>query len=452
MLVLARLLAPEAFGLIAMMMIVLELAQHFVQSGLGQALIRSKEVSGDDLSTIFYTNLGLSVIAYIVIYITSPLIADFYDQPDLIGLLRMMGLLVFLNAMKVVPMAILSRAMNFRSLMIANIISVIMAGVVAVLLAWQGAGVWSLVVQSILAAFISALVMWKFSGWLPRLVFSLESFRRLFGFGVNLLVEGAIWILVQNSQVIVIGRLFSAEVTGLYFFARKVSELISRQLSGAVQKATFPAMATLQDDNMLLRYKYRQIIQLMMLIIAPVMILLAALAEPFFVVLLGEKWSGAVIYLQLLCIVATLYPLHLMNINVLNVKGRSDLVLKIGLLKAVMSLILLFAAIPFGVFWIVVGQVVNSFLSLIPNTYFTAKLIDYGIKQQLLDIVKPLVAAVVAGVAVFFVIHLVEWPQSALLVLGGSIGVVIFLLTSIMLKIEALQRLWLKKGSFFNIS
>lgn len=438
---LASLLAPEAFGLIAMMMIVMELAQHFVQSGLGQALIRSKAVSDDDLSTIFYVNLGLSALVYAGLYAAAPLLADFYSQPELVELLRVMGLVVFINAMKVVPTAILSRAMDFRSQMMANTSSVFLSGVVAVTLAWQGAGVWSLVVQSMVAAGVSALVLWHTTAWVPGRVFSTESFRRLFGFGVNLLMIGTIRILVQNSQVIAIGRLFSAEVTGLYFFSRKISSLISQQLSGAVQSATFPAMATLQDDNVMLRHKYRQIIQLMMFIIAPIMALLAALAEPLFAVLLGEQWSGAVVYMQLLCIVATLYPLHAMNINVLNVKGRSDLVLKIGLLKNATSLMFLFATIPYGVFWIVMGQVANSFLSLVPNTYFTVRLIDYGVKQQVLDIVRPVTAAAISGVVACFTMQAFAWPQLALLVLGGVTGVVVFLLLSVLFGVEALKML-----------
>lgn len=438
---LARLLAPEAFGLIAMIMIVMELAQHFVQSGLGEALIRSKVASEADFSTIFHANLGLSALAYALLFLAAPWLADFYSQPELTALLRVMGLVVFLNALKVVPTAMLSRQMNFRSQMVANTSGVLVSGVLAVVVALQGGGVWSLVVQTMVNAGISALLLWYMTSWLPKLMFSGESFRRLFGFGVNLLAIGTIRILVQNSQVIVIARLFSAEVTGLYFFAKKVSQLISQQLSGAVQKATFPAMATLQDDNAALRYKYRQIIQLMMFIIAPVMALLTALADPLFNAFLGEKWSGAVVYLQLLCIVATLYPIHSMNINALNVKGRSDLVLKIGLLKNAMSLVLLFAMMSFGVFWIVVGQVVNSFISLIPNAYFTSRLINYGIKQQILDIAKPMLAASLAGFSAFGTIQIVDFSPLVLVLLGGITGASVFLVTSVIIGVDAVKML-----------
>jgi O-antigen/teichoic acid export membrane protein len=436
---LARLLAPEAFGLIAMIMIVMELAQHFVQSGLGEALIRSKVASEADFSTIFHANLGLSALAYALLFMAAPWLADFYSQSALTDLLRVMGLVVFLNALKVVPTAMLSRQMNFRSQMVANTSGVLVSGLLAVFVAWQGGGVWSLVVQAMVNAGISALLLWYMTSWLPKLMFSGESFRRLFGFGVNLLAVGTIRILVQNSHVIAISRLFSAEVTGLYFFAKKVSQLISQQLSAAVQNATFPAMAKLQDDNAALRHKYRQIIQLMMFIIAPVMALLAALADPLFTAFLGEKWSGAVVYFQLLCVVATLYPLHSMNINVLKVKGRSDLVLKIGLLKNGMSLALLFAMIPFGVFWILVGQVANSFVSLIPNTYFTFRLIDYGVKQQILDIAKPVLAASLAGLSAYMVMEMADFSPLGLLLLGVFTGSVVFLVLSILIGVEAIK-------------
>lgn len=449
-LLLARLLAPEAFGLIAMMMIVLELAQNAVQSGLGQALIRSKDVSDEDLSTIFFANLGLSILAYGALYAAAPYLADFYSQADLISLLRTMGLVVFLSAIRTVPTALLSRQMNFRTQMIANTTGVIVSGMIAVLLAWQGAGVWSLVGQSLVMAGISTLILWQQSKWMPLLVFSTKSFQRLFGFGVNLLITGSLQILVQNSQVIAIGRLFSAEVTGLYFFARKLTNLISHQLSGAVQSATFPALATLQDDNAQLRQKYRKIIQLMMFIIAPIMALLAALAEPLFDVLLGDNWTNAVVYVQLLCIVATLYPLHAMNINVLNVKGRSDLVLKIGLFKNATSLLFLFLTIPYGVFWIVVGQVANSFLSLIPNTYFTVRLIDYGVKQQMLDIAKPIFAGAIGGV--FAHQSMQVFNISAALTLGVSalVGALAFFLTAMVTKTEAFVMLRLRASELLK--
>ena len=433
---LARLLAPEAFGLIAMATVVFELANVFVQSGLGQALIRSKSVSHLDLSTVFFTNIGLSCVAYISVYVTAPLVADFYDQPELVLIVQAMGVVVLLNASTVVQVAVLSRKMDFKTQMKANTLGMMVSGVLAVAAAYQGFGVWSLVVQVLAAAFTSSAVLWLMSSWRPAMQFSAESFRRLFHFGANLLLEGVLGALYQNSYVLVIGRFFSAEVTGLYFFAKKASDLISRQLTQAVQQATFPALATLQDNNAILRHKYRQIIQLMMFVIAPVMLMLAALAAPLFRLLFDERWQGAVPYLQLLCVVGVLFPLHAMNVNILNVKGRSDLVLKVGLVKKIVNIALLFATLPFGVLAIVASQVVGSLLALIPNAYYSAKLIDYSIKEQIRDVIRPILASLfAAGLSASYMLE-DEGSIAVSLLLSCVVGGVCFLIMSILLRVE----------------
>lgn len=444
MLFLARLLAPEAFGLVAMATVVFELANAFIKSGLGAALIRSKDVSEADLNTVFYTNLLLSLVAYGALFAGAPYIAAFYSQPELTTLIQVMGLVVFINAIKVVQTAILSRKMDFKTQMKANTLSVVVSGCLAVAAAGRGWGVWSLVVQMLSSALISALVLWMLSQWRPALQFSSESFSRLFSFGRNLLAEGLLAVLYQNSYVLVIGRFFSAELTGLYFLAKKVSNLISQQLTGAVQQATFPALSTLQDDNAALLQKYRQIMQLMMFLIAPIMGLLAGLSPVLFELMFDERWATAVPYLQLLCVVGALYPLHALNINLLNVKGRSDLVLKVGFVKKAVNLTLLFLAIPFGVIGIVVSQVIGTFLALIPNTYFSARLVGYSLFDQVKDVVKPLVAAGFAGVAGWWVAQ-IEMPFLLMsLLLAGLAGMFVYILASILLRAEGARMVWLK--------
>ncbi|OZC34903.1 hypothetical protein B9Q17_09855 [Marinobacter vinifirmus] len=444
MLFLARFLAPEAFGLVAMATVVFELANAFINSGLGAALIRSKDVSEADLNTVFYTNLLLSLVAYAALFTGAPYITAFYSQPELTPLIQVMGLVVFINAAKVVQTAVLSRKMDFKTRMKANTLSVVVSGCLAVAAAWSGWGVWSLVVQMLSSALISALVLWLVSQWRPALQFSTESFSRLFSFGRNLLAEGLLSVLYQNSYVLVIGRFFSAELTGLYFLAKKVSNLIAQQLTGAVQGATFPALSTLQDDNAALRHKYRQIMQLMMFLIAPIMGLLAGLSPVLFELMFDERWAAAVPYLQLLCVVGALYPLHALNINLLNVKGRSDLVLKVGFVKKAVNLTLLFLAIPFGVIGIVISQVIGTFLALIPNTYFSARLVGYSLFDQIKDVVKPLAAAGFAGISAWWVAQL-EMPFLILsLLFAGVAGLLIYILASVLLRAEGARMIWLK--------
>ena len=436
MLFLARLLAPEAFGLVAMVAVVFQLAAAFINSGLGVALIRSKTVSAADYNTVFYTNLLLSAVAYAALYIGAPFLAGFFSQPELITLIEVMGLVVFVNAAKLVQIAVLSRKMDFKSQMKANALGVVVSGCLAVTAAKYGWGVWSLAVQMLGSAIVSTIVLWLVSTWRPALQFSTESFSRLFIFGRNLLAEGLLSALFQNSYVLVIGRFFNAEVTGLYFLSKKVSELISKQLTEAVQKSTFPALSTLQDNNEDLRNKYRQILQLMMFIIAPIMGLMAALAPALFGLLLGDRWSEAVPYFQLLCVVGVLYPLHALNINLLNVKGKSEIVLKIGLIKRTVGLTLLFFAIPFGVLGIVISQVIGSLLALIPNTYYSNHLINYSFLSQAKDSLKPIFSAFLASVASWIFSQKTSLAPLELIIVSVALGITVYLLVSFISRAE----------------
>lgn len=438
---LARLLAPEAFGLIAMVTIVFELANTFVTSGLGTALIRSKSVGNTDFNTVFYTNIALSGIAYIALFIASPYVANFYNQPELTLLIQIMGLSVFINATKIVQSAIFNRDMNFKALMTSNTLSVVLSGVLGVLAAWYGLGVWSLVIQSLSATCISAIALWYMSNWRPKLEFSYDSFTTLFKFSKNLLAEGLLDIIFRNSYILVIGRFFGAEVTGLYFFAKKISDLISQQLTNAIQQATFPALATIQDDNEALREKYQKIVQLMIFIIAPFMALLAGLAPVLMDLAFEESWSASIPYLQLMCVVGALYPLHAINVNLLLVKGRSGLLLKIGLVKRAVSISILLLSLPYGVIGIIIGQIISSFFGLIPNTYFTAKLVNYSLSNQARDVVKPYGSAIIAGLVSWLFIQQAESASIFWLIGGGLVGVVTYLTISYFIRTEGMTLL-----------
>lgn len=440
-LVLAALITPEAFGLVAMIMVFYELGNIISDSGLGQALVRSQNVTQTDLSTVFFSNLALSVLAYVLMFVAAPAVAAFYEQPELTLLVRVAGLIVFFNALKTVQVAVLGRAMNFKVQMVANTVAVMVSGVVAVTLAWHGAGVWSLLGQMLLSAAVSAAMLWYLSSWRPTLTFSMQSFRTLFGFSYKLLLDGILSVLYVNSYVLVIGKLFTAQATGFYFFARKITELISQQITSAIQQATYPALATLQDDNVALRQKYRQIIQLLTFMMAPVMLFLGALAEPLFELAFPPRWHGAILYLQMLCVVGIFFALNAMNINILNVKGRSDLVLRIGALKKTVNMGLLLAAIPFGLTWIVISQVVGSVLALVPNTWYSARLIQYGLVDQLLDAFKPVLAAGFAAALAWLVQQQLQMHPLLELLIAGGAGGASYLLLSLAVRAEGFMLL-----------
>lgn len=428
---LAKLLAPESFGLIAMITIVFQVATVIVQSGLGQSLIRSESVSQADLNTVFYTNMVMAGLVYAAIFFSAPWVAHFYEQPVLVELLRVTALVVVFNAAKMVQVAVLVRAMNFKAQMKANTTGVLLSGTAAVAAAYAGLGVWSLALQIVASAVVSTLILWIASTWRPSWSFSIRSFRHHFSFGVNLLAEGLLEVVFQNSYVLVIGRFFSAEMAGLYYFARRISDLISQQFTAAVQQATYPALATLQNETENLKAKYREIIQVTMAIISPIMFLIAALSEPAVNLLFGEKWLGSVPYIQVLSWVAVLYPLHALNVNALKVKNRSDLVLKIGFVKKAVSFSILVASVPYGVFGIVVGQAVASTLALLPNTYFCRRLINYSFMDQMADVSKPLISAMAAAMSAWIVVRYMEAHDFMVLFVSGLTGLFLYIVISL---------------------
>ena len=264
-------------------------------------------------------------------------------------------------------------------------------------------------------------------------MFSMVSFRRLFGFGRNLLLEGGMEVFYQHSYVLVIGRFFSAELTGLYFLARKISELIPKQIAGAVQQASFPALSTIHN-NTDLKLKYRQILQIMMYVISPIVTILVVLSDPIVKFLFSEEWHGIVIYIQLLCVVGWLYPIHAFNVNLLNVKGRSDLVFKIGFVKKAAGILILFLTIPYGVFGIVVGQIVVSVLSIVPNVYFSKSLLDYSIVDQAVDVYKTVISSVVLLVVLYGVLCFIDVSEWWFILLSGLAGSVLYVLVSFVIK------------------
>ena len=439
---LARLLSPETFGLIAMIAICFELGNVFVRSGLQQAIIRSKEIRPIDLDSAFYANIALSLLAYLLLFTVAPHIAGFYERPELKGLIEVAGLVVCINSLKIVQMAILSRAMNFKALMFANSTSTVVGGVGALVLAYAAYGVWSLVAQMLVMSIVSTAILWKLSEWRPTASFSLDSVKTLMRFGDKLLVEGILLVISRNSYIVVIGSVFSAEVAGLYFFSRRLQQVISQQLTGAVQQTTYPFLSTLQDDNEELKNRYRQIGQILMFATGAVMVTVATVAESLFSLFLDPRWQDAAMYLQLLCILGLMYPLHAMNINILSVKGRTDLILSIGMLKKAVTLAILFLSIPFGVLGIIVGQIIGSLLCLVPNTYYSVKLINYGVKEQLVDVLKPTIAAAITYVCVAVVQKLTDQNDFIELFVTMFAVFVCYMVTNLVFKTDGLLLLW----------
>ena len=427
---LARFLAPEAFGLMAMIAICYALADVLMTSGFGQAIIRQKEVADIDLSTAFVTNLAFSLIIYFALFACAPWVAAFYEQPELVGLIRVMGLVLFINAFKVVQLSLMNRAMDFKSLMRINSSATLVAGTLAVAMAYAGMGVWSLVAQFMITAAVSTSLLWLSTTQRPGLRFSMESFRRMFGFGSKLTIESTLNVLYENSYVLVIGRIFSAEATGLYYFAKRIRDLVVDQLNAAVQQATYPAMAQLQDETEGLLRMYRIILQLLFFITAPALLMVALLARPLFDLAFDARWAPAVPYLQLLCLAGILLPIHTVNFNMLKVKGRTDLALYAGLVKKAIHLLLLAASVPFGLAGIVAGQILAALLSSVYYMHCGSRLIGYTWAAQLRDIAQPAAAAALATLITAWLLAAASMPPGWHALVGGVCFAVVYLAAS----------------------
>lgn len=441
-LLLAWFLVPEDFGLMAMISVFFAIANSLMDSGFSQALIRKKEVNQTDYSTAFYTNLMLGILAYVLLFISAPLIAGFYLEPRLEVLVRVVGLVVIINSFQMVQVADLTRRLNFKVQFSVTLPAALISGIIAISMAVIGFGIWSLIAQMLASALASTALYWFVNKWRPGKYFSVKSLREMFGFGSKLFLSGLIDTVFNNIYVIVIGKFFSAGILGYYYFAQQIQILAVSQLTTAVQTVSYPALATLQDDNITLKAFYRKIIQVVTYIVFPCMIALAVLAEPLFHLLLKEDWLPAVPYLQLLCIAGLLYPLHAINLNILKVKGRSDLFLYLEIIKLIMNVIVLLFSIQYGIFGILIGQIILSVLAYFPNSYFSIKLIDYSAPEQLRDFIPTLLVATAMGFLMYVLGLVMPLDGFVYLLVVGLSGLTFYVVLNYLLKIQAQQMLF----------
>jgi len=438
-LLLAYFLTPEDFGLVAMMAVFLALGASLMASGFQQALIRLKEATQTDFNTAFYANIVLGLLAYAILFATAPWIAQFYEQPDLVDLIRVAGLAVIVNSLQVVQVSVLSRTLNFKAQLKANLPAALLSGLLAIGLAYLGWGVWALVAQMLTSALLVTLFLWMQRIWRPSLSFCFGSLGRMYNFGYKLFLSGVLDTVFKNMYVIVIAKYFSASVAGLYFFADKIKELVISQLVSSIQTVTYPALSTMQDDNVRLKSGYRKVIGMTTFLLFPAMLFLAALSQPLFEFMLPEKWWPAVTYLQLMTLAGLLYPIHAINLNILNVKGRSDLFLYLEVFKKAVIILIFWISFQYGVIGILIGQIIGSVLLYIPNSYFSYRLIGYSVKEQLADFMPGLVlSAAIAGV-IFGLQAWAQWWALAELVVFGILAGLLYLIGAHLIKLHAYE-------------
>lgn len=438
--VLARILLPEEFGLIGMIAIFMGIGTTLFDGGMTSSLIRSNNLDKTDYSTVFFFNLLVSIGVYAIIFLCAPLIADFYHQPLLTNVTRVYALSFVFSAFGSVQNTMLTKAMNFKKQALLTMPALLLSSCIALVMANKGFGVWSLVGMTLSNTFVLSVVLWGTSKWKPSWVFSKEKFNKHFNFGYKLTLSGVLDIVFTNMYQIVIGRFFSASIVGYYTRANQLMMMPVGNVSTALNKVAFPLFAEIQNDEDRLRSAYKKIMLLVLFIINPIIILMLVLAEPLTVFLFTEKWLPMVPMFQVICLSGLLYPLHLYNLLILQVKGKSDLFLKLEIIKKGLAAIVLIVSFYYGLYGLLWGQLLFSVLSLFINTYFAGSMLNYSMQQQLRDMFPLFVLVAFVGISVYALDYYVlkETLNIARLIISSFLGAILYLGISYIFKFDSL--------------
>lgn len=413
--ILARLLSPKEFGLIGILTIFISLSQSFIDSGFRQALIRKKDPSQADYSTVFFFNLIIGVVCFLILFFCAGLISRFFDEPQLKLLVQILGLSLIINAFTIIQQTILTRRIDFKLQTKISIISSVISGIVGIGMAIAGYGVWSLVIKTITMYAITSILLWLWNRWKPILVFSFQSFKELFSFGSKLLVSGLINTLSYNIYYLVIGKYFSAKELGYYTRADQFNTLPSMNLTSVIQRVSYPVLSSIKDDIPKLKEAYKKLIRSTMLICFVLMLGMAAIAKPMILTLIGEKWEPCIIYLQMLCFVGMFFPLHALNLNMLQVEGRSDLFLRLEIIKEVLVIPIIVVGVIWGIKALILGMLVKTLIDYYLNSYWSGRFIGYSFLEQIKDILPSFFLAASMSAVVFVEGLLIPLPPLPLL-------------------------------------
>jgi teichuronic acid exporter len=438
---LARMLLPEDFGIIGMLAIFITLSQTFIESGLGTGLIQRQDSSDIDFSTVFVFNLGVSSFFYLLLFFAAPFISNFFNQPQLTDLIRVLGLNLFIIAIAIVQRTKLTIAIDFKSIAKSNVVGMVVGGIFGVIAARSGYGVWALVIQTLLGSLATSASLWIFSNWSPSIAFSMKSFKLLFGYGSKLLIAGLYAQILNNVYTICIGKFYLPASLGYYTRAKSFADLSAGTVVSVVQQATFPILAAVQDDKEKLISVYRRLIRMSAFIIIPLMTLIALLAKPIVILLFTEKWVSLIPLLQWMVFARIFFPMSALNMNLLNAIGRSDLFLNVDLSKLPITLLAMLITIPLGVKAMIIGHVVGSALAFLINAYLPGKFYGYGPIQQLKDMLPFLVATIGMSISVFAMTNFID-NLVLQLFLGTLLGLVSYLFICWLLKLDEITEVW----------
>jgi teichuronic acid exporter len=434
--ILARLLLPEEFGLIAIILIFINIANVFVQSGLNTALIQKKDADEIDFSSVFYSSILLAVIIYFILFFCAPLIADFYNIPGLKLIIRVLAVTLFFGAVNSIQNAVISRNLHFKKLFYSSTGGTLFSGVTGIILAYMGQGVWALVWQQLIFQIVVTAIMWFTVKWRPKLLFSGKRLKKLLSYSWKLLISNLISALFLDLRSLIIGKIYNAEMLGFFNRGKQFPSVIISNINDSIQAVMFPTISSVQDNRKRVKDMVRLSIRTSSFIVFPMMVGLAIIAEPLVILILTEKWLPSVPFLQIFCLTYLLMPIHTANLQAIAALGYSDKILRIELLKKCLEFLVLIISLNYGIYAIALGTFITSLISLGINSYPNKQLLDYSLIEQLNDVKSPLFLSAVMGIFIFC-IKLLNLSVGLTLISQIFLGLVIYLGLALIFKVES---------------
>ena len=426
--VLARMLSPAEYGLIGIVLIFTIILSGVVDSGFPNALIRKNDTTDDDYNTMFITNMAISIVVFLLLYITSPIIAQFFDRQELVDLCRVTGLILIIQALSITQTTILTKRIDFKTKTKASLISAVGSGIVGIGMAYAGFGVWALVGQQISKSLLYTIVLWTLVHWWPKMSFNIDSFHYMWGFGWKLMVSGLLNNIWNQMYQVVVGKFYSPATLGQYTRSKEYASIFSQNFTVIIQRVSYPALAEVQDDTERMVQAYRKVIKVSMFITIVCLILLGAISEPLIYCLIGPQWGEAASYLPLICLSMVLYPLHSINLNMLQIQGRSDIFLFLEIIKKIIGVVPLLLGIFVDIYYMLWGVVITGIIAFFLNSYYTGRKLKYSSWMQLKDISGSFAMSFIVAIMIYFLKYLpfTYWlilPMQ--LVVGGLLLVLI---------------------------
>lgn len=436
--VMARLLSPSDYGITALPAVFMAVAGILQSGGLSDALVRKTDFREEDLSTSFYYSIAVGIVMYLTLFFSAPWIADFYDTPVLVPLLRVTALSFLWGPLNSAQNVILKRRLDFKTPTKISLSTRVFSACVGIVLAYMGYGLWALVISGVLSSLLTVILNWFAIRWVPHTGWSKNSFKYLWGYGNKIMLSWGLSALYDNITPIFVAKFYSPADLGVYNRAQGYAAMPSQQVNGVIQGVTFPVLSKMQNDNEALARNYRRILRTTAFIVFPLMMMLSALARPLVLTLITAKWEACIILLQIICFSMMWYPIHSINLNLLMVKGRSDLFLRLEIIKKVIGVCILAITLPQGLIIFCYGTIVSSMISLIINTYYTGKLIKVGYWRQMKDLIPTLTLSFLLLGSIHFTNSLIS-NLYLQIICGGIVGFIVYVSGAILFKFEELN-------------